>query len=276
MSEPTTLYRAYNDIGDLLYIGIGRSWARRWMQHSERSPFYVDVAQLRFETYPTRGEALEAERAAIQTERPLHNVVHNGARSVRRRRPPPIIHGESVPPGVELWTWRSLRSGYERTDPLWLYPEINGMAAIHDCYWSDDGETQLTYWVDWLERNHSDAMAADAIPIFWSVQPCCECAPFTTNRYDQQKNFLTELSWPMNARTGEPVNWFQLPVIYSRFPAFGEALGWKPAPFQPHAPMASILRSRSALKPVVSGSDDFGTGTLASRFTPIRNLLEPT
>lgn len=75
--ERTHLYRAFDERGVLLYIGIGRNWARRWVQHAERAPFYDEVCALAIETYDSRDAALEAERKAIRFEHPLHNRQHN-------------------------------------------------------------------------------------------------------------------------------------------------------------------------------------------------------
>lgn len=75
-NEQTTLYRAYNSDGVLLYVGIARNWGRRWEQHSERSTFFLATTRLELEHFPTRDAALAAERAAIKTERPIHNVKH--------------------------------------------------------------------------------------------------------------------------------------------------------------------------------------------------------
>lgn len=74
--EETSLYRAYNSDGVLLYVGIARNWGRRWAQHSERSPFFAATARLDVERFPTRDAALAAERKAIKSEGPIHNVTH--------------------------------------------------------------------------------------------------------------------------------------------------------------------------------------------------------
>lgn len=90
--EKTTLYRAFNSYENLLYVGIARNWGRRWAQHSERAPWFPEVARVHLTTYPSRSEALDAEREAITVERPLHNVVHArfaGRRASERRRPRP-------------------------------------------------------------------------------------------------------------------------------------------------------------------------------------------
>lgn len=79
----TTLYRAFDEGGHLLYIGIAANWARRWAQHSERSPWFKHVARLSIEAHPTRAAALKAERTAIQQEHPIHNIEHTN----KDRRP---------------------------------------------------------------------------------------------------------------------------------------------------------------------------------------------
>lgn len=86
MTEPTSLYRAFDAGGNLLYVGIAKNWARRWEQHSERSPFFALVARLEIETHPTRDAALSAERAAIRAERPAHNVAGTPGWNPWRRR----------------------------------------------------------------------------------------------------------------------------------------------------------------------------------------------
>lgn len=85
MTEPTTLYRLYNDNDRLLYVGIARNWARRAVQHSEQKSWWPEVARTALETHPTRDAALDAEREAIKTEHPIHNVKHNGKTDTSRR-----------------------------------------------------------------------------------------------------------------------------------------------------------------------------------------------
>lgn len=85
MSEPTTLYRAYDINGQLLYVGVAKNWGRRWAQHSERAPWYGTVARLRIELLPDRESALAAELEAIVNEQPIHNV--RGTKSITRSKP---------------------------------------------------------------------------------------------------------------------------------------------------------------------------------------------
>ena len=53
--------------------------------------------------------------------------------------------------------------------------------------------------------------------------------------------FLTIFTQPVDAKTGEELNWWRLPVRNDRFPAFAKALGWLPSPFQEFAPLRSIV-----------------------------------
>ena len=75
-AAPTTLYRAFDDAGRLLYIGIAVNWASRWERHRQRSAWFDEVARLDLRTYPTRSSAALAEAAAIRAEKPVHNIEH--------------------------------------------------------------------------------------------------------------------------------------------------------------------------------------------------------
>lgn len=80
---PTTLYRAFDSSDRLLYVGIAVNWARRWGQHSERSPWFRQVTRIELTEYPNRADAIAAEKRVVQTEHPLHNIEH----TPRDRRP---------------------------------------------------------------------------------------------------------------------------------------------------------------------------------------------
>lgn len=82
------LYRFWDAGRQLLYVGISLNPGNRWKQHAHDKAWWLDVAHVTVEPHPTRRDALDAERAAITTERPLHNVVHN-------QRPP------AVPPALD-------------------------------------------------------------------------------------------------------------------------------------------------------------------------------
>lgn len=71
------LYRHWDAAGTLLYVGISLSVLHRIASHKSASNWYWDIAQITLETFPSRREALEAEKDAIINERPLFNENHN-------------------------------------------------------------------------------------------------------------------------------------------------------------------------------------------------------
>lgn len=73
---PTTLYRMFDGSGQLLYVGISSRGPRRFPEHRQRQEWWREVAEIRVEHYDVPIWAVEAERQAIEQERPLHNVVH--------------------------------------------------------------------------------------------------------------------------------------------------------------------------------------------------------
>jgi excinuclease UvrABC nuclease subunit len=77
----TALYRLFDRVGTLLYIGISGSPEQRWMHHSEHKAWWSEVARIEFEWRASRDEALQLEAESIRTEMPLHNVHHNGPRT---------------------------------------------------------------------------------------------------------------------------------------------------------------------------------------------------
>lgn len=83
-STHTTLYRLYNDAADLLYVGIAGNPGRRFEQHAEDKPWWSEVAATKLEHFATREAACAAEVAAITTEKPQHNVMHNNGRAKPR------------------------------------------------------------------------------------------------------------------------------------------------------------------------------------------------
>lgn len=74
----TALYRHWNENGDLLYVGISIKPFHRLEQHGVGSHWSSEIRNVTIEYFESREEAENAERAAIATEFPLHNVVHNG------------------------------------------------------------------------------------------------------------------------------------------------------------------------------------------------------
>lgn len=266
LDRPTTLYRLFDQKHQLLYVGIAWNPGERFKQHRHGKPWWSEVASAELAHYPSRALAMDAEVAAIKSEQPRHNVVHNRAADRQWRRHESCALGVSESGSQsDEFSYEHLRSGFQKQGQLWLYPELNCSSCVDDC-WSEDGYEQLEHYVDYIEAHQPEWLRVDAVPIYWFVDGrgdngrgnCFEAAPFCSNtlRLDRQGNhinFLSYFSWPVSVRTGEPLDWFRLPIKMDRFPAFAEALGWQPSPLQPTAPLTSILRSRAGRPPVDHG-----------------------
>lgn len=86
MDSPV-LYRLYDANGRLLYIGKTiNHWTGRMSEHRNIQPWWHEVAQVRLEPYLTDHELSAAEIAAIKSERPRYNVVHNRSHSQAPKR----------------------------------------------------------------------------------------------------------------------------------------------------------------------------------------------
>lgn len=70
----TALYRAYDDTGQLLYVGITSSFGRRWEEHSRTKPWWPLTQTQTITWCDSRPAAESAELAAIATENPRHNI----------------------------------------------------------------------------------------------------------------------------------------------------------------------------------------------------------
>lgn len=75
LHEPTDLYRYYNAAGTLLYVGVSKSAIMRATQHERLAPWWDRWTTMTREVFASRDAALEAERAAIIAEKPVHNIV---------------------------------------------------------------------------------------------------------------------------------------------------------------------------------------------------------
>lgn len=73
--EPTALYRFYDGIDRLLYVGITNNLITRWADHRAEKPWWPQVSKRTVVLYGSRGEAEDAEKTAIRMEQPIHNVV---------------------------------------------------------------------------------------------------------------------------------------------------------------------------------------------------------
>lgn len=75
-SERTALYRLYDSTDSLLYVGIAEDPKKRWSEHAADKPWWSEVSRRDVEWFADRETAEDAERAAIDSEGPLHNLRH--------------------------------------------------------------------------------------------------------------------------------------------------------------------------------------------------------
>jgi predicted GIY-YIG superfamily endonuclease len=75
---PTALYRLYAAGDVLLYVGFTGELKSRFGQHAKTQPWWPDVVRKTIVWYPTRAEADAAETAAIDQEKPIHNISKSG------------------------------------------------------------------------------------------------------------------------------------------------------------------------------------------------------
>ena len=77
----TTIYRAFDIDGTLLYVGISKNIGRRLREHEKSSIWWseaVDGGRIEFEcAWGERAEVERHEAALIRSEKPVYNVTHN-------------------------------------------------------------------------------------------------------------------------------------------------------------------------------------------------------
>ena len=91
----TALYRHFDSVGALLYVGISLTPFRRLSSHRARSHWADQINRVSVEWLPDRETALAAEFAAILAEKPAHNVDFN--HEVRRCLPDPAMQRQQQP-----------------------------------------------------------------------------------------------------------------------------------------------------------------------------------
>lgn len=72
--KATTLYRAYDARGQLLYVGISSSPFLRFGQHDARAGWTPYAATITLERFTSRLDAEAAELVAIRTDDPVWNI----------------------------------------------------------------------------------------------------------------------------------------------------------------------------------------------------------
>lgn len=229
-SSPTTLYRLFDDEGDLLYVGIAGNPGRRFEQHRSDKPWWGEVSGLTLEHHPDRAAALAAELKAIRSENPRHNIAG------RNGNGPPL---QTVTAGGRGWTFESVRSGYQRTGcELTLGWEANGSSYSYDAGIEDPVEA-VEEWIAHMRRADDRGTSHYISPkgwvdIAWYVigdGGVFEAAPFQVWR-PPLGDFLTYFTWPTGP-DGYDLNWYRLPIRGVKSQFITDATGFVPGPLQP-------------------------------------------
>ena len=109
----------------------------------------------------------------------------------------------------------------------------------------------------WVGRIRSRGFSGGLIPIYWYVESedarVLESMPFQYEHYTghAREDFLTFFTWPVDAETGQKLNWLELPVLDKEWNTershkggfIQEATGWKPAILQPYVYLNSLTDS---------------------------------
>jgi len=80
----TALYRHYDQQENLLYVGISLAAMNRLATHERNANWFSKITRVDMERFSDRKQALIAEKEAIKSENPLHNIIHNSKTQPKR------------------------------------------------------------------------------------------------------------------------------------------------------------------------------------------------
>lgn len=101
VNQPT-LYRMYDFIGCLLYVGRTISPASRLRNHRLDKDWWDDIVTIKLERFDSIAELTEAETIAIRDEHPIHNIVGDSLRNRIAAIGREIDKVYGTPPGTSL------------------------------------------------------------------------------------------------------------------------------------------------------------------------------
>ena len=85
-TDPSAVYRIYNEAGDLLYVGMSYEPATRVSVQRREKPWGHEIAHYEAEWHANRAAAQRAEERAIKELQPRYNVTHTPEHRVRSLR----------------------------------------------------------------------------------------------------------------------------------------------------------------------------------------------
>lgn len=109
-TQPAAVYRLYDAEDRLLYIGLTGAPRQRWKDHRKEMLWWREVAFKWITWHETRWDAGEAERAAVEAERPLYNAACEDTLP----GVPPMPYGHRI-----AYQYRETRTGYRIQWFLW-------------------------------------------------------------------------------------------------------------------------------------------------------------
>jgi hypothetical protein len=87
------VYRVWDDLGLLLYIGCTVDLGKRMTQHRKNSAWWPHLDDMRLDAYHTRSDALAAEFLAIESEGSYFNFTRDDIYRIQARR----VAGQQYP-----------------------------------------------------------------------------------------------------------------------------------------------------------------------------------
>jgi GIY-YIG catalytic domain len=109
-----TLYRFFDAEDALLYVGLTINPGKRFEKHRATKPWWEDVARIVMERHADIAALRAAERVAIKTEKPRHNIRMNGSAPAPLKIAAGQQHEIDGLVGRHFHTWRERREGDSR------------------------------------------------------------------------------------------------------------------------------------------------------------------
>lgn len=171
MSECNVLYRFYSATGQLLYVGITMNPPSRFKAHRDSKEWWGEVSGITVENYDSRSDLERAERRAIQVERPLYNIVHNGKRKLS------VVPNEQQPEQVRVITVHSPKPIQYKCDRCGR-SVAKGSGYVHVSY--DDiyaAEEHMEKCKNELQVENGGQRPLGGWGVYWNVSKLMEYQP---------------------------------------------------------------------------------------------------
>jgi len=239
VKKPQTLYRMYDANDVLLYVGITSRGARRFAEHAADKPWWRHVDRIDLEHHRTREQVENAERIAIASERPLHNVV--GVVAGQRAYALDPYSNFRWRPESAFFQVTSRRSGRTKRQELVLYYELNG-DPISDDY--DQNHDSGMLFDLWMQKYGQGA----TVDIWWFVMGR-HMVESAERRFDGDHCY-DDYYFPPANRHGEPIEIRHLPVVRKDHRDKGGFIPtvtrWQPTPMQKSVDTALLRKLAEA------------------------------